>query len=330
MEKLLVIGASSFAGQDFVRAALESGKYQVFCQSRTFKQSFFIGYDQTKVTHIYCDLNKSTDGFLESIDRIQPDYIVNFAAQSEVPFSWDNPDHWYTTNCVFVAKLAKFLSNKTWLKKYLHVSSPELYGSQEREVNENCAPNPSTPYAASKLAGDTCLQLYYRQFGLPALFIRAANYIGARQQIFKITPRSILWMLQGKKIPLHGGGTSQRAFTDISDVSKGELLLLERGVPGEVYHLANHEMTSVIDIASMVYLELKERGKIFGFLEDHIEDVAQRPGNDKAYVLNCDKIKSLGWVSEISVRQSINQTIDWVLTNYAEIEKLPLTYQHKP
>lgn len=327
--RILVIGANSFAGQDFTRAAIQAG-HTIYCQCRTFKPSCFISYDQKLSTYIYCDLNRSLDGFFGSLENIKPEYIINFAAQSEVPQSWDNPDHWYNTNAVLVSKIAKFLTGKEWLQKYLHVSSPEIYGNQEIEVKENCIPNPSTPYAASKLAGDTILQLYHRQFGLPALFIRAANYIGARQQIFKITPRCILYMLVGKKVPLHAGGTSERSFTDIADVSRGELLLLEQGNPGEIYHLANHELTSVANIAALVFTELKNRGKINGFLEDHIEIVGQRPGNDKAYVLNCDKIKALGWQPKISVKESISSTVDWVLSNYEELSQLPLEYLHKP
>ena len=330
MEKLLVIGGLSFSGADFIRHILTLNRFEVYVQARTFKPAPFIPFDPRQVKFIYCDLNKNYEGFFNSVEQIKPDYIINFAAQSEVPWSWDNPDQWYQTNTVFVAKLAKFLSGKSWLKKYLHISTPEVYGSVEQAVMEDQYPNPSTPYAASKLAGDMCLQLFHKQFGLPVLFIRSANVVGPGQQLWKIVCRSILYMLEGKKVPLHGGGTSSRLFTDIRDVSAAEMLLLDQGVIGDIYHIANHELTSVADIASISFLELKARGKISGFLDDHVETVSQRPGNDKAYVLNCDKIKALGWKAEITIRRSISDTVDWILSNYEELKKLPKEYIHKP
>lgn len=329
MDKLLVIGAGSFSGVDFVRHALTTEKYTVYAQSRTFKSNCFFSYDQKQATHIYCDLNKNAEAFFETIRRIEPAYIVNFAAQSEVPQSWDHPDHWYNTNTVFIAKLAKFLADAPYLKKYLHVSTPELYGTSDDLITESQPYNPSTPYAASKMAGDICLQLFQKQFGLPVLFIRSANVCGPTQQLWKIIPRSILKILKGDRVSLHGGGGSIRGFTDIRDVSRAENILLEDGLVGEIYHVSNHEFPTIREVVFKVYTELKERGMLSGFFEDYTEDVPQRPGNDKAYKLNYDKIKKLGWEPKISIDQSIYDTVSWILNNYTELSKLSDQYIHK-
>ena len=177
-------------------------------------------------------MNDDMPEILKLLDAERPPLVVNFAAQSEVAPSWDHPEHWYQTNCVALAKLVNHLRRQDYLKRYLHVSSPEAYGTCVGRVTEDAPLVPSTPYAASKAAADMLLSVYHRQFGFPLLTVRATNVYGARQQLFKIIPRSVIYIKEGKKIQLHGGGKAVKSYIHIRDVSRGELAILEKGEIG--------------------------------------------------------------------------------------------------
>src|SRR5689334_3133848 len=149
-------------------------------------------------------MNRDMPEILSLLDAERPEMIVNFAAQSEVAPSWEHPEHWFQTNTVALARLVNHLRRQHYLRRYLHVSSPEVYGTCSGNVTESAPLNPSTPYAASKAAADMLLETYRKQFGFPLVSVRATNVYGARQQLFKIIPRSAIYMRLGKKIQLHG------------------------------------------------------------------------------------------------------------------------------
>lgn len=116
------------------------------------------------------------------------------------------------TNAVAIAKLSNFLKDQQWLEKYVHISSPEVYGTCKGVVKEDAPLNPSTPYAASKAAGDFMLFSLVKNFRFPLVMIRSTNVYGAHQQLFKIIPRSVIYIKMGKKIELHGGGRAVKSY----------------------------------------------------------------------------------------------------------------------
>ena len=140
--------------------------------------------------------------------------------------------------------------------------------------------NPSTPYAASKAAADMLLGVYRRQFDFPLLTVRATNVYGPRQQLFKIIPRSVIYIKSGKTIELHGGGQAVKSFIHVRDVSHGELAILERGRLGELYHLSPDQGIAVRQVVRTIAERLGKR------LEDVSKVVAERPGQDAAYVID--------------------------------------------
>ncbi len=162
MPNVLVLGANSFSGQDFVDLLLDDPAYQVVGVSRSPERSpLFLRYqlrdDLSRYRYHQIDLNEGMDRLLALLDDERPELIVNFAAQSEVAPSWDHPEHWYQTNTVALARLVNHLRDAPYLKRYLHISSPEVYGSCTGVVREDAPFNPRTPYAASKAAADMLL-----------------------------------------------------------------------------------------------------------------------------------------------------------------------------
>ncbi len=328
MKKVLVIGSNSFSGSDFIDLLLEKEDYEVIGISRSAeKDSLFLPYrakNSPRFTFEQIDLNQDISKLDRLLDSFQPEYIVNFAAQSEVGPSWENPDHWFQTNAVALTNLANLLKNKKFLKKYVHISSPEVYGSCEGFIKEDTPVNPSTPYAASKAAGDLSLFTFYKNFDFPLVMIRATNVYGAHQQLFKIIPRTAIYIKNKKKIQLHGGGVAVKSYIHIRDVSNGELLVMEKGHAGEIYHISPDQGVAVKDVVQTI---CDKMGVSF---EETVEVAPERLGQDKAYTIDSSKIRTeLGWKPEISLEEGINQTVNWVKSHFDAIKKQPLQYIHK-
>jgi dTDP-glucose 4,6-dehydratase len=326
--KVLVLGANSFSGQDFIDLLLDDPTYRVIGVSRSPERSdMFLKYrtrpDLVRCRYHRLDLNHHVGDLLALLDAEKPEAVVNFAAQSEVAPSWDHPEHWFQTNTVALARLINHLRKQKYLKRYLHVSSPEAYGTCVGNVTEDTPLNPSTPYAASKAAADFLLKTYARQFAFPLLTVRATNVYGARQQLFKIIPRSTIYLKLGKTIELHGGGRAIKSYVHVRDVSRGEKLILERGRTGEIYHLSPDEGVEVREVVRLICARL---GKSF---EDATRSVDERPGQDAAYVIDSTRARTeLGWRPTISLEAGLAEVVEWVNGYWGNIQQQPLEYRH--
>jgi dTDP-glucose 4,6-dehydratase len=331
-EKTLVIGSNAFSGQDFVDLLLDDPKREVIGVSRSRERSSeMLRYhdrapeDRRRFRYQQIDLNHDLDALLALIDHERPQWVVNFAAQSEVGPSWQHPEHWFETNTVALAKLINALRTRDYVTRYLHVSSPEAYGSCSGSVAEDTPDNPSTPYAASKAAADMLLRTYYKQFGFPVQFVRATNVFGARQQLFKIIPRTAIYVRAGRRIRLDGGGIAVKSYIHVRDVSRGELAILEKGAVGELYHLSPPSGIAVCDVVRGVCEAL-------GASFDAATEIGpERPGQDSHYIIDSSKARAgLGWAPSIPFNVGIAEVVDWVDRNWAFIQSEPLEYHHKP
>ncbi|HAW49862.1 TPA: dTDP-glucose 4,6-dehydratase [bacterium] len=332
--KVVVIGSNSFSGSDFVDLLLEKGKYSVVGISRSQeKDSLFLPYKR-HLNHPFkfyqMDLNKDMDKIIDVINEFKPDYIINFSAQSEVAPSWENPTHWFQTNVVAITNLANRLKDFKFIKRYVHISTPEVYGSCSGLVKENMLLNPSTPYAASKAAGDLSLFTFLKNFNFPLVVIRSANVYGAYQQLHKIIPRSIIYIKLGKMIELHGGGNARRSFIHIRDISKGELFAMEKGRIGEIYHLSPNYLPTDFGIAirDLVRKICEKMDVLFEKVTKGVED---RPGQDALYALDSSKARQeFGWKPNITLDEGLDDVINWIEKNWDKIKNQPLGYIHKP
>lgn len=330
MSKYAVIGSNAFSGQDFIDLLLDDPSREVIGISRSDeKPDFMLRYKSRKnlsrIRFKRFDTNADLDPMLAFLDSEKPEYIVNFAAQSEVGPSWIHPEHWFETNTVGLAKFVNHMRKQDYVKRYLHVSSPEAYGNCVGTVTETTPDNPSTPYAASKAAADMINSVYQKTCGWPAMNVRATNVYGARQQLFKIICRAVIYLKLGRTINLDGGGVAVKSYINIRDVSRGELLMLEKGRVGERYHLSPD---NGIAVKNVVRLICERMGKSFA---DSIEIGPERLGQDPAYVIDSSKARTeLGWKPEISIEEGLSEVVQWIEDNWVEIEQQPLEYQHKP
>ena len=328
-ERFLVIGSNSFSGAQFIKCLVQH-EHEVMGVSRSAEShEVFLPYqwlprtDQFRFVQI--DLNSQLDELVALTKTFQPEHVVNFAAQGMVAQSWDIPEHWYQTNVVGQVKLHDQLRTMRFLKKYVHVTTPEVYGGTDGWIRESFHFAPSTPYAVSRAACDLHLQSFFNAYDFPVVFTRAANVYGAGQQLYRIIPRAMLCARLGKKLQLHGGGQSVRSFIHIADVADATYRIAMHGEPGETYHISTRE---VISIRELVEKTCTLAGVTF---EDLVQVVDERMGKDQAYLLNSDKVRStLGWQDKIGLDQGVQETLDWIDANLNTLKTLPQEYIHKP
>jgi len=326
--KILVLGSNSFSGASFVAHALARGAQVVGASRSQPPACALLPYHWTPheaFSFRRIDLNHDLDALMRIVADFRPQWVVNFAAQSMVAESWKHPEHWFATNAVATVRLHERLRHCDFLQRYVHISTPEVYGSCSGFVHEDAPFNPSTPYAVSRAAADMSLRTFHAAYGFPVVTTRAANVYGPGQQLYRIVPRAILFALTGRKLQLHGGGHSQRAFVHIRDVSEATWRIAASGVSGETYHISTDEVISIRAVVERIYAHM---GIAFS---DAAEVVGERLGKDAAYRLDSTKLKqTLGWKAQVTLDAGIDECIAWVKANLAELSTLPCDYQHKP
>lgn len=327
--KIAVIGSNSFSGASFAAFALEKGADVIGISRSDEPVAAFLPYRWSgaagRFRFFRHDLNNGLDEIMALLDREKPSHIVNFAAQSMVGQSWEHPEHWFQTNAVSTTVLFNRLRRVDYVDRYVHVTTPEVYGSTDGFITEAAPLNPSTPYAVSRAAGDMSLQSFVSAYGFPAVATRAANVYGPGQQLYRIIPRTILYIRLGKTLSLHGGGHSRRSFIHIRDVSDATWRIMVEGSVGETYHISTDVIVSIRELVEKI-CETMEAD-----FQSSVELVGDRLGKDDAYLLDSTKLRDrLGWRDEIDLDSGIQECIAWVDEHLALLETQPLEYVHKP
>lgn len=327
--KFLVIGSNSFSGAQFVNYLLDQDVDVMGVSRSSELNKVYLPYADNLNIHRYqfhqIDINSDLNQMLELIMQFKPEYVVNFAAQGMVAQSWKFPQDWYQTNVVGQVGLHEALRKINHIKKYIHVSTPEVYGSTEGWVSESFIFSPSTPYAVSRAACDMHLMSFFKAYQFPVVFTRAANVYGPGQQLYRIIPRAMLFARLKKKLQLDGGGKSIRSFIHIRDVADATFKIAISGKIGESYHISTRNYLSV--------KELVER--IARLTKVNFEDLAvvsgDRLGKDQAYLLESKKLREeFNWIDKISLDAGLLDTLSWVDKNLETLKKQNLDYIHKP
>lgn len=329
--RFIVLGSNSFSGASFVNYLLEQ-QCDVLGISRSPEparcflpyQWHSPGQNRGAFQFLQADINADLDTILRATEEFRPEAFVNFAAQGMVAQSWEKPLDWFQTNLMGIVALSDGLRKFSWLQRYVHIGTPEVYGNCSGDVTEEAPFNPSTPYAASRAACDLHLRTYFKQYQFPVVWTRAANVYGAGQQLYRIIPRCILFIKLRRKIQLHGGGHSVRSFIHIRDVSAATLAIAQQGVCGETYHLSTSLYLSIRELVERICARMDVR------FEDAVEVVDERPGKDAAYLLNSSKARnSLNWSDCVSLDAGIDECIAWIERDFDQIRDQPFDYIHK-
>jgi len=263
------------------------------------------------------------------------DTVVNFAAESHVDRSILGPGEFVRTNILGTFTLLE-AARKHWLngegspegKRFLHVSTDEVYGSLGAEglFTEETAYSPNSPYAASKASSDHLVRAYFHTYGLPVVTTNCSNNYGPFQFPEKLIPLMVINALKGKPLPVYGDGQNVRDWLFVEDHCKAIALVLEKGRTGETYNVGGRNEKKNIDIVNLVCslvdelvskdAGLKKEFPFEGTRASLIHFVKDRPGHDRRYAIDCSKMeKELGWTPEHVFEDGIRKTIEWYLDN---------------
>lgn len=327
--RVLVLGSNSFSGSNFVNFALNNG-YGVIGVSRQEEVTrpyapYLSNPSLSDFTYVQCDLNKDFQRIARLCEEYEIDSVINFAAQSMVAESWTSPSDWYQTNVVGLANLIQEFLESSWkIKKFVHFTTPEVYGSTNEWIKESFNFFPTTPYAISRAASDFHLRALYTTKGFPVIFTRAANVYGEHQRPYRIIPRTFIAALAGQRFPLHGGGHSVRSFIHIDDVSAALLRILKNGNVGECYHISTQELVSIKTV-------VEKSVNLLGLTLDDVCEISDdRVGKDAAYKLESSKLRSeLAWTENISLVAGLERTLDWIRQDLKEILSAETEYVHR-
>lgn len=244
------------------------------------------------------------------------DVIVNFAAESHVDRSIDEPEVFLKTDVTGTFNLLEICRN-TGIKKYIQISTDEIYGSADggETFSEGSPLNPSNPYSASKAAADLLVLSYYRTYGLSVNVIRSTNNYGPNQYPEKFIPLFITNAIEDKQLPLYGDGRNVRDWLFVEDNCTGIDTVLHKGMDGEIYNVAGENEKENIFIAKKIIEHLGKTEQLIQFVKD-------RPGHDRRYSISCEKIKKLGWEQKISLEDGLRLTVDWYKTHRDWWEKI--------
>ncbi len=321
MKVLLVTGGAGFIGSNFIRYFMETNEDSVVVNydKLTYAGNLENLRDVETLPGYYfvkgdiCDSVQVT----KTLNEYNPDYIVNFAAESHVDRSIDGPLIFGQTNLIGTLNLLECVKNfwnKTDYtgKRFLQISTDEVYGSLENTTDlftENSHLLPNSPYSASKAGADLLVRSFFRTYGLPVIITRCCNNYGPYQYKEKFIPTCVSMALKDQPIPIYGTGTNIREWIHVLDHSRAIIKALFSGTLGEVYNIGSGEEVSNIDMAQMIL-------NILGKSQDSIIYVNDRPGHDNRYALDSTRIKNeLGWSSSCNLRDGLLKTVLWYKDN---------------
>lgn len=322
--KILVTGGAGFIGSNFVYYELDNyPNDEVICLDKlTYAgnlETLEVAMKNPKFKFIKGDI--ADRAFVDELFASEkPDVVVNFAAESHVDRSIENPEIFLQTNVIGTSVLMD-ACRKYGNIRYHQVSTDEVYGDLPLDrpdlfFTETTSLHTSSPYSASKASADLLVQAYYRTYKLPVTISRCSNNYGPYHFPEKLIPLMIANALNDKKLPVYGKGENVRDWLYVEDHCSAIDLIIRKGKIGEVYNIGGHNERTNLEVVKTI---IKELGKS----EDLIEFVTDRPGHDRRYAIDPTKIHNeLGWLPATKFDDGIKKTIDWYLTHKSWWEKI--------
>lgn len=314
---IVVTGGAGFIGSNFIFHMLDKyPDYRIVCIDKltyagnlsTLKSIM----DNPNFRFVKLDIC-DREGVYKLFEEEHPDIVVNFAAESHVDRSIEDPGIFLETNIKGTGVLMD-ASCKYNVKRYHQVSTDEVYGDLPLDrpdlfFTEETPIHTSSPYSSSKAGADLLVMAYHRTYGLPVTISRCSNNYGPYHFPEKLIPLMIANCLYDKPLPVYGEGLNVRDWLYVEDHCKAIDLIIHKGTVGEVYNVGGHNEMRNIDIVKLICKEL-------GKPESLITHVADRKGHDMRYAIDPTKIHNeLGWLPETKFADGIDKTIDWYLTH---------------
>lgn len=314
---IIVTGGAGFIGANFVKYMLKKyPEYKIIClDALTYAgnmETLSDILDNPQFGFVKGNIASQKDVF-DLFERTRPDMVVNFAAESHVDRSIDNPRIFLETNIIGTQVLMD-ACRKYGIKRYHQVSTDEVYGDLPLDrpdlfFTEETPIHTSSPYSASKASADLLVLAYYRTFKLPVTISRCSNNYGPYQFPEKLIPLMITRALADEPLPVYGKGENIRDWLYVEDHCSAIDLIIHKGREGEVYNIGGHNGRTNLEVVKTILKVLKKPESLISFVKD-------RPGHDLRYAIDPAKIHNeLGWLPETKFDDGIKQTIEWYLEN---------------
>lgn len=315
--KIVVTGGAGFIGGNFVHYMINKYEdYKIICvdcltyagNMETLKSV----KDKPNFGFYKIDIS-DRKAIYEMFDKEKPDIIVNFAAESHVDRSIENPEIFLKTNVIGTQVLLDSC-RKYGIRRYHQVSTDEVYGDLPIDrpdlfFTEDTPLSTSSPYSSSKASADLLVGAYYRTYDLPVTISRCSNNYGPYHFPEKLIPLMIIKALNNNKLPVYGNGVNVRDWLYVEDHCSAIDLIIHNGKAGEVYNIGGHNERTNLEVVKTILHEL-------GKSEDLIKYVTDRKGHDMRYAIDPTKIHNeLGWFPETNFDEGIKKTIKWYLDN---------------
>ncbi len=336
MKTLLVTGGAGFIGGCFVRGLLAEQQTRVINYDLlTYAGNLdsIPAVDDRMHVFVQADIGDAAR-VAETLDQYQPDQIVHFAAESHVDRSIDGPAAFIQTNVVGTSCL---LENalKYWKRldgdrqdafRFLHVSTDEVYGSlgPTGRFTETTPYSPNSPYSASKAASDHLVRAWHHTFGLPTLITNCSNNYGPYQFPEKLIPLMTLNAIEGKPLPVYGDGLNVRDWLYVEDHCDAISAVLDRGKVGETYNIGGNCERTNIEIVKTICRAVNELvSDLPHDCDELVTYVKDRPGHDRRYAIDADKIqRELGWSPKRVFEEAIQETVRWYIENQTWVDRI--------
>ena len=309
--KILVTGGAGFIGSSYIRYVL--AKYHDI-KVVNLDLLTYAGRMENIRDFIHDPRHKFVKGDIRDRKKVQQvmkdgfNVVVNFAAETHVDRSIVEAGSFITTDVYGTYTLLDTAKNCN-VEKFVQISTDEVYGSIESEsFKESDNLQPSSPYSASKAAGDLMALAFYKTHGLPVTITRSSNNFGSHQHLEKLIPKIVIRALHDKTLPLYGDGQQVRDWLYVMDNCEAIDAVLWKGKAGEAYNIASGNEYQNIQIAKLVLQTLKKPQSLISFVPD-------RPGHDRRYSLDTSKIRNLGWRPKHMLEDALRETVEWYIQN---------------
>jgi len=318
--KILITGGAGFIGSNLVRLLIseDSDHEVVNVDKLTYAGNLenLTGLEsEARYQFVLADIADAAK-MKEVFEEYTPDVVMHLAAESHVDRSIEDASPFIITN-VQGTQVLLDLSLKFGIKRFVHVSTDEVYGTlseEEPAFTEGHKIDPSSPYSASKAASDLLALAWHRTHGLPVVITRCSNNYGPYQFPEKLVPLMIRNAMTDVQLPVYGDGRNIRDWIHVEDHCRALVAVMEKGVPGEAYNIGGEAEVRNIEVVHEIL-------RILGKPESLIRYVKDRPGHDWRYAMNIEKIeKELGWSPSVTFAQGLEETVNWYRDNTAWIE----------